>query len=602
MQMDGVAIPEKTMSLIKRILLVVLVLACGTATPAMALITVGPFAPPADYNNIQAAIDAASEPNVIDVNDGTYTGSGNQDIDTKGKEITVKSKNGAANCIIDCQSNGRAFIIQSGEDANTVIEGFTIKNGFAADPTPPFDPNDDPDGYGGAIYCTGSSPLIKDCIITDNEADYGGGAIFCDAGSDPCIISCQIMYNYVGSFRFDTNQVQIGGGIYSRNSSPKISDCTISGNWVEGWWEKGAGGGIACKDSNIVITRSDINDNICYAFYGFYNPDALDIDTNESQHGGGIYCEAGSLTVTDCNIYDNFANFSGGGIAILYGNNAQITGCSIIDNDCEASGGGIFSGGSPDFNTFIPSPTPNCHIKNCLIAENGGYWGGGVASSYGSFATIENCTIAKNVVDWPDLTGGVRCKNGQASITNSIIWGNAGRSITEEGGWVSVKYTLYDSKDPNDPNAPPFIWPGEGNINEDPLFANPVRHDYHLKSEYGRWNPLTGLHDINDLNTSPCIDAGNPFSDYSNEPEDNGNRINMGAYGNTPQASLSGPGVIRFVPADLNEDGIVDIFDLAVLVDNWLLDGAAIIDDRSDINNDGIVNFVDYAVFLAFYQ
>jgi len=349
-----------------------------------------------------------------------------------------------------------------------------------------------------------------------------------------------------------------------------------------------------------VITRSDINDNTCYAFYGFYNPDALDIDTNESQHGGGIYCEAGSPTITDCNIHHNFANFSGGGIAILYSNNAQITRDRIINNDCEASGGGIFSGGGPDFNSLIPPDTPNCYIKNCLIAENGGYWGGGVASSYGSHATIENCTIAKNVVDWPDLAGGVRCKNGQASITNSIIWGNAGRSITAQG-WVSVKYTLYDPNDPNDPNAPPFVWSGEGNINGNPLFANPVRHDYHLRSEYGRWNPLTGLHDINDLNTSPCIDAGNPFSDYSNEPEDNGDRINMGAYGNTPQASLSGPGVIRFVPADLDEDGDVDIIDLAVLVDNWLLEGAAIINKRADINNNGIVNFGDFAIFNRFW-
>ncbi|UCE99826.1 MAG: hypothetical protein JSV82_01820, partial [Planctomycetota bacterium] len=152
----------------------------GTAKAAVIVV-------PADYNNIQAAIDAAVTNDIIEVNDGTYTGSGNYNIDTQGKEITVKSNNGAANCIIDCQSNGRAFIFQSGEDGNTILDGFTIKNGFAPDPTPPFDPNDDPAGYGGAIYCTGSSPMIKNCTITDNEADYGGGAIFCDASSDPCI-------------------------------------------------------------------------------------------------------------------------------------------------------------------------------------------------------------------------------------------------------------------------------------------------------------------------------------------------------------------------------------------------------------------------------
>ncbi|MEE9370667.1 MAG: right-handed parallel beta-helix repeat-containing protein, partial [Sedimentisphaerales bacterium] len=530
--------PKKS-TLLKYLCLALIIQTSAIAITAKAAVILVP----ADYNNIQAAIDAASDNDIIDVNDGIYTGPGNYNIDTKGKEITVKSQNGPGNCIIDCQSNGRAFIFQSGEDGNTILQGFTIKNGFAFDPTPPYDPNDDPDGFGGAIYCTGSSPMIKNCVITDNEADYGGGGIFCDASSDPCITSCDIRYNYCGSYRpyyDDANQFHFGGGIYARNSSPTISKCKIRGNWVEGWWEKGTGGGIACVDSSAVIANCDINENECWALYGFYDPGALALEPNKSQHGGGIYCEIGSPTIIDCNIYDNFANFSGGGIAILYGNDARITGCSIIDNDCEASGGGIFSGGNPDFNDLVPPDVPNCRIKNCLIAENGGYWCGGVASSYGSFARIVNCTVAKNVVDWPDLTGGIRCKHGEASIINSIIWGNVGRSITAERR-VTVKYsdvqTLYD---PNDPNAPLML---EGNINEDPLFANPIRHDYHLQSEYGRWNLKTGDCNIIDPNTSPCVDAGNPFSDFSNEPEDNGNRINMGAYGNTAQASLSGPGV-----------------------------------------------------------
>ena len=36
---------------------------------------------------------------------------------------------------------------------------------------------------------------------------------------------------------------------------------------------------------------------------------------------------------------------------------------------------------------------------------------------------------------------------------------------------------------------------------------------------------------------SPCIDMGNPLSGYANEPLPNGERINMGVYGNTLEAS-----------------------------------------------------------------
>jgi hypothetical protein len=581
---------------------VLVISVCGIATPARALITVGPSAPPADFNNIQDAIDAASEPNIIEVNDGTYTGPGNYDIDTKGKEITVKSQNGPGNCIIDCQSNGRAFIFQSGEDANTILQGFTIKNGFAFDPSPPYDPNDDPDGFGGAIYCTGSSPMIKNCAITDNEADYGGGGIFCDESSDPCITSCDIKYNYCGSYRFDVNQVQIGGGIYCRNSGPAISNCNITENWVEGWWKKGSGGGVAYENSNnALIVDCNIIDNECWALEGEYDDP---FEPNYSQDGGGIYVERSNLTISDCTLADNFANYSGGGIA-AWESITWILGCSVNYNICGASGGGIYSVDNPAF--FDPNSPPtllSCYMQNCLITKNKGYWGGGVASSYDSFAAIINCTIAKNNVDYPELyAGGLRCKNGWATVINSIIWGNAGKSISAfggVGGTVRVRYSDVQIPDNNDPNIP-NVSQGEGNINEDPLFADPIRYDYHLQSEYGRWNPDTGLHDINDPNTSPCIDAGNPFADFSNEPEDNGDRINMGAYGNTTQASLSGAGVIRYVPADLDEDGDVDIFDWIILFDNWLLEGAAINNKRADINNDGIVNFTDLAIFNRFW-
>ncbi|MDW5549932.1 PGF-pre-PGF domain-containing protein [Methanosarcina sp.] len=70
----------------------------------------------------------------------------------------------------------------------------------------------------------------------------------------------------------------------------------------------------------------------------------------------------------------------------------------------------------------------------------------------------------------------------------------------------------------------------------DPQYADPDKHDYHLKSKSGRWN---GSCWVNDNITSPCIDAGYPFSDYSKEPEPNGNRINIGMDGNTWYASKS---------------------------------------------------------------
>jgi parallel beta-helix repeat protein len=78
------------------------------------------------------------------------------------------------------------------------------------------------------------------------------------------------------------------------------------------------------------------------------------------------------------------------------------------------------------------------------------------------------------------------------------------------------------------------------NISRDPLFADPDAGDYHLRSQAGRWHPATRTWVLDDV-TSPCIDAGDPNRPCGREPCPNGGRMNMGAYGGTPEASKSYP-------------------------------------------------------------
>ena len=130
-----------------------------------------------------------------------------------------------------------------------------------------------------------------------------------------------------------------------------------------------------------------------------------------------------------------------------------------------------------------------------------------------------------------------------------------------------------------------------------------------MKSQGWRWTSFS----VNDVNwvqdnvTSRCIDAGNSGSSLADElltiPVDpnhdfgENNRINMGAYGGTNQASmpphnwalsgdLNNDGTIDFAdmaqwsgssypedidkPADLNRNKIVDMSDLMILTQDWL--------------------------------
>jgi hypothetical protein len=83
-------------------------------------------------------------------------------------------------------------------------------------------------------------------------------------------------------------------------------------------------------------------------------------------------------------------------------------------------------------------------------------------------------------------------------------------------------------------------------ISGDPLFVNAVGGDYHLQSKAGSYHG--GLWTF-DATNSPCIDMGDPSNPFADEPTWNGIVVNLGAYGNTEQASRS---------ADSDGDGASD--------------------------------------------
>lgn len=125
-------------------------------------------------------------------------------------------------------------------------------------------------------------------------------------------------------------------------------------------------------------------------------------------------------------------------------------------------------------------------------------------------------------------------------IKNSIIAGNTttlelqGTNAQEDKGKNITYSCLYGTA--KDDSLSDY---GTGCIAKDPCFADAASGDFHLKSAAGRWNGATW---VKDTVTSPCIDAGEVSAAYANEPTPNGNRANMGAYGNTAEASKSTSG------------------------------------------------------------
>ncbi|MFH1717008.1 MAG: right-handed parallel beta-helix repeat-containing protein [Planctomycetota bacterium] len=166
-------------------------------------------------------------------------------------------------------------------------------------------------------------------------------------------------------------------------------------------------------------------------------------------------------------------------------------------------------------------------LTNCTFSGNTAENGGAMVITKSSTATLTNCTFTGNGASGGPA-GAIDCSGDcSGTLVNTILWGNSPNEIDLWESSITVTHSDVQGG-----------WRGIGNISGDPLFADPTNGDYHLKSQAGRWDPNSGSWVKDDV-TSPCIDAGDPNSDWSGETWPHGGRVNMGAYGGTREASMS---------------------------------------------------------------
>jgi len=297
---------------------------------------------PSQYPAIQAAITASSNYDTVLVADGTYTGEGNYNIDFSGRRVKVLSEGGAENCIIDCENQGRGFILNSNEPSSAKLMGFTIINGEI-------------DDYGAGIYLQGADPVIQDCIISNNIA--------------------------IG----DSND---GGGIYGYDAHPQILNCIITGNFTDG-----NGGGICLENnSDADINNCQITNNTSYRQGGgIYcnnsDPDLLDCNLSNNHSildGGGLYGYHFSGTLTNCIVNFNHSEYRGGGMYYASTSTPEIERCEICYNWADDRGGGMYIGSTVS------------NVTNCTICDNlAGEYGGGIYAGSTS-SNFTNLIVAHN--------------------------------------------------------------------------------------------------------------------------------------------------------------------------------------------------------------
>ena len=440
--------------------------------------------------------------------------------------------------------------------------------------------------YGGGIRCLASSPQLLGVPVGYNEALVAGGGIYL---TDESEVYMTLLYVYAnaapegsGIYAIDSTLdlltcvvsdhtcVAGGAGIRAQNSVVTIDDTVIKENRVP----TGRGGGIYLyQESMLTMTASVLQGNEAVDGGGMYigsaTPVALpdgafnNVVDNTATRGAGIYCAAASdVTIAGTRFGESHAD-QGSGIFCAAGATPRVRNCLFIGNSAP-EGAGIYcsAGSSPTLRNITSVGNVSTlgaagiHSEEPTVAVRGSiFWLNnedlfGVSATYccipnppagaGNFggdpllagpwysSTLEESPSQEYVGSFSTLTGRtVFSAVGAGLAADELVGMWLNPSVRQNTQFLIVANTA----------------PAEG------LFDISVKGDatgiaqegdrflvwgYHPKSTGGRWtNPGWVVDPVK----SPCVDAGDPADVYASEPEDNGDRINMGAYGNTEQAS-----------------------------------------------------------------
>ena len=422
-----------------------------------------------------------------------------------------------------------------------------------------------------------------DCLTIDNSAAVEVERIYFTRGLGRGLVKSGAGNMRVSDCHFFTNgtaQAGSSAGKGARVSGTKtttvvtFANCLFRGNRVK----TGMDGGVAPQGGGINASKLKCIrlEGCTFIHNGIYirtpgGGNSYDPSTGDCS-GSAVYSSA-PVSAVGCRFVANFGT-------VRNGNGDPVT----------TSGG--FGG-----TVRIISGAEGSAFTNCVWTANGDMivWpsvkaglnmSGPLVVSFGTAAgkvDIERCTFAYNLTDGFETTSGLNLIRGTANIHNSIFFGNIlgglssthGRNISlREESACNVSYTLFDELGSNSVSCASTAKTNflAGIVVADPLFVteyvsvtNLVKKngslifwdwttatlpdvyaaleamDVHLRSHAGHL--VDGRLFRYRRQRSPAIDAGDPKSDYRGEPDSNigwhGKRVNMGAYGNTPEAAMT---------------------------------------------------------------
>ncbi len=253
---------------------------------------------PGDSTTIQGAIDLSFSADVVCVAADTYY----ENVDFGGMDITLRGAEGRDATIIDGGAAGPVVSFTSGEGMDSVLESFTLTNGYAS--------------HGGGVYIDGASPSLEDLLIEGNESTNVGGGVAVQLG-EPVMQRLHIRGNIAAGS---------GGGLWTNSEEYLLADSIVADN------EAQYGGGLylsspSGSSSAALIERVRVEGNHA---------------STSSLFGGGLMAANNRVLLSNCAFTGN-TGANGAGVG-LYASDADFENVAIVGNVTSHSAGGSMPG------------------------------------------------------------------------------------------------------------------------------------------------------------------------------------------------------------------------------------------------------------------
>ena len=512
---------------------------------------------PGEYPSIGAAIDAAIAGQVVSIAAGTYL---EHDLDVGDKSITITGAIdafGEPAVVIDAERQGRVMEISGGAGVPALVENLVMTGGLAYD--------------GGGLRCGNRSVVVRNCLFIGNEATNRGGGVHHSTAGDfaATFVDCRFIENIAGQgggLRSHFGTVELFGAIFCGNvpdqmtGSIVLDETSCATTSCEDDDDDGIPDGCVVEDDGVLQVPSEystiqlalamVRDGetilIAEGEYPLEGRFGLTFDLTDRSFGivGSTHADGTPATVIEggATAHDGF-DIHGTPDDLIEISNLKITGCfnPVVIRKCRSSIRNCVIEGNRSGYGAVWSLQSQSELVGCTIRGNQRGFGGGVClfdvppdSEFpASDVTLRDCLIEGNLGNYLDMgvgIGGIAVLSGQVSLVDCVVRANVGPLAGGVSGSLPDAVRLAGT-----------TVCGNSVVGDDEFRPSQVE---------GPWTD----------------DGGNTIVDEC--PND--------------------------CPGDLDWNGRVDAFDLAIVLGYWGTD-----DIIGDINLDGIVDAGDLGLVIT---